>query len=145
MKYIGIDYGDTRIGISTCDILEILATGYCTINRQKEDAITRILEICKEENSYELVIGKPLRLNGNSEIQVEKVEKFSLELKKKEPKINIYYIDERLTTKQAEFYLRTSKKNAKQKRQVVDQIAATIILQTFLDKKNSMNKKNWTE
>ena len=37
MKYMGIDYGDTRIGISTCDTLEILATGYCTINRQKKE------------------------------------------------------------------------------------------------------------
>lgn len=139
MKYIGIDYGDTRIGISTCDTLEILATGYCTINRQKEDAIKKILEICKEEGSYELVIGKPLRLNGNSEIQVEKVEKFVSELKKKEDKINIYFVDERYTTKQAEYYLNNfSKKNGKKKRQVVDMLAATIILQTFLDRKKKI-------
>ncbi|MDU7497259.1 Holliday junction resolvase RuvX [Sneathia sanguinegens] len=139
MKYIGIDYGDTRIGISTCDTLEILATGYCTINRQKEDAIKKILEICKEEGSYELVIGKPLRLNGNSEIQVEKVEKFVNELKKQEDKINIYFVDERYTTKQAEYYLNNfSKKNGKKKRQVVDMLAATIILQTFLDRKKKI-------
>lgn len=138
MKYIGIDYGDTRIGVSSCDSLEILATGYCTINRQKENAIDRILEICMEENTYEIVLGRPIRLNGNSEIQVEKVEKFAENLKKKDARIKIYYIDERLTTKQAEFYLRSSKKNAKQKRQVVDQIAATIILQTFLDKKRKI-------
>lgn len=139
MKYIGIDYGDTRIGISTCDTLEILATGYCTINRQKEDAIKKILEICKEEGSYELVIGKPLRLNGNSEIQVEKVEKFVNELKKQEDKINIYFVDERYTTKQAEYYLNNfSKKNEKKKRQVVDMLAATIILQTFLDRKKKI-------
>lgn len=139
MKYIGIDYGDTRIGISTCDTLEILATGYCTINRQKEDAIKKILEICKEEDSYELVVGKPLRLNGNSEIQVEKVEKFVSELKKKEDKINIYFVDERYTTKQAEYYLNNfSKKNGKKKRQVVDMLAATIILQTFLDRKKKI-------
>lgn len=143
MKYIGIDYGDTRIGISSCDSLEILATGYCTINRQKEDAISRILEICREENTYEIILGRPMRLNGNSEIQVEKVERFAQELKKSESKINIQYIDERFTTKQAELYLRTSKKNARQKRQVVDQIAATIILQTFLDKKkNTMKSDN---
>ncbi len=143
MKYIGIDYGDTRIGISSCDSLEILATGYCTINRQKEDAIYRILEICREENTYEIILGRPMRLNGNSEIQVEKVERFAQELKKAESKINIQYIDERFTTKQAELYLRTSKKNARQKRQVVDQIAATIILQTFLDKKkNTMKSDN---
>ena len=115
MKYIGIDYGDTRIGISSCDSLEILATGYCTINRQKEDAIYRILEICREENTYEIILGRPMRLNGNSEIQVEKVERFAQELKKAESKINIQYIDERFTTKQAELYLRTSKKNARQK------------------------------
>ncbi|WP_066729768.1 Holliday junction resolvase RuvX [Sneathia sanguinegens] len=139
MKYIGIDYGDTRIGISTCDTLEILATGYCTINRQKEDAIKKILEICKEEGSYELVVGKPLRLNGNSEIQVEKVEKFVNELKKQEDKINIYFVDERYTTKQAEYYLNNfSKKNGKKKRQVVDMLAATIILQTFLDRKKKI-------
>ena len=139
MKYIGIDYGDTRIGISTCDTLEILATGYCTINRQKEDAIKKILEICKEEGSYELVVGKPLRLNGNSEIQVEKVEKFVSELKKKEDKINIYFVDERYTTKQAEYYLNNfSKKNGKKKRKVVDMLAATIILQTFLDRKKKI-------
>ncbi|WP_277285081.1 Holliday junction resolvase RuvX [Sneathia sanguinegens] len=139
MKYIGIDYGDTRIGISTCDTLEILATGYCTINRQKEDAIKKILEICKEEGSYELVVGKPLRLNGNSEIQVEKVEKFVSELKKQEDKINIYFVDERYTTKQAEYYLNNfSKKNGKKKRQVVDMLAATIILQTFLDRKKKI-------
>lgn len=139
MKYIGIDYGDTRIGISTCDTLEILATGYCTINRQKEDAIKKILEICKEEDSYELVVGKPLRLNGNSEIQVEKVEKFVNELKKQEDKINIYFVDERYTTKQAEYYLNNfSKKNGKKKRQVVDMLAATIILQTFLDRKKKI-------
>lgn len=143
MKYIGIDYGDTRIGISSCDSLEILATSYCTINRQKEDAIYRILEICREENTYEIILGRPMRLNGNSEIQVEKVERFAQELKKAESKINIQYIDERFTTKQAELYLRTSKKNARQKRQVVDQIAATIILQTFLDKKkNTMKSDN---
>lgn len=140
MKYIGIDYGDTRIGISSCDSLEILATGYCTINRQKENAISRILEICREENTYEIILGRPMRLNGNSEIQVEKVEKFAEELKKAESKINIQYIDERFTTKQAELYLRTSKKKAREKRQVVDQIAATIILQTFLDKKKNMRK-----
>lgn len=51
-----------------------------------------------------------MRLNGDSEIQVEKVERFAQELKKAESKINIQYIDERFTTKQAELYLRTSKK-----------------------------------
>ncbi|VWL85594.1 Holliday junction resolvase RuvX [Oceanivirga miroungae] len=137
-KYIGIDLGDVRIGVAKCDPLGILATGLVTINREKEDPIKKILEICKEEMTYKIVMGKPLRLNGNSEIQVEKVEKFSEELKKMDSRIEIFYVDERYTTKEAEYYLRNfSKKNAKEKRQVVDMIAATIILQTFL---NSLTK-----
>lgn len=134
-KFIGLDLGDVRIGVSKCDYLGILATGLETINREKVDPIKRILEICNEEGTYNIVMGKPLRLNGNSEIQVEKVEKFSEELKKNDSRINIYYVDERYTTKEAEYYLKNfSKKNAKEKRQVVDMIAATIILQTFLNK-----------
>lgn len=141
MKYIGIDLGDVRIGVSKCDPLGILATSLCVIQREKEDPIKRILEICKTEGTYKLVIGKPLRLNGNSEIQVEKIEKFAEELKKVEPKIEINYMDERYTTKEAEFYLRNySKKNPKEKRQVVDMIAATIILQTFLEKNRNKFK-----
>ena len=133
-KFIGIDLGDVRIGVSKCDPLGILATGLCVINRTKEDAIKRIIEICEEENTYNIVMGKPLRLNGASEIQVEKVEKFCEELKSKNNKINIIFVDERYTTKEAEYYLRNfSKKNAKEKRQVVDMIAATIILQTYIN------------
>lgn len=134
-KFIGIDLGDVRIGVSKCDPLGILATGLCVINRTKEDAIKRIIEICEEENTYNIVMGKPLRLNGASEIQVEKVEKFCEELKSKNNKINIIFVDERYTTKEAEYYLRNfSKKNAKEKRQVVDMIAATIILQTYINR-----------
>lgn len=134
-KFLGIDLGDVRIGISKCDPLGILATALCVIDRNKENAIDRILEICREEGTYNIVMGKPVRLSGASEIQVEKVEKFSNELKLACDKINIFYVDERYTTKEAEYYLKNfSKKNAKEKRQVVDMIAATIILQTYLNK-----------
>lgn len=134
-KMIALDIGDVRIGVAKCDPLGILATAHCVIDRTKEDPIKKILEICEEEGTYTIVVGKPLRLNGQSEIQVEKIEKFSEDLKNACDKVDIKYMDERYTTKQAEYYLKNfSKKNAKQKRQVVDMIAATIILQTYLDK-----------
>ncbi|WP_082680415.1 Holliday junction resolvase RuvX [Caviibacter abscessus] len=134
-KYIGIDLGDVRIGISKCDPLGILATGLVVIDRTKEDALKRILEICEDEGTYKLVIGKPLRLTGASEIQVEKVEAFANELKKLNSKIEINFVDERYTTKEAEYYLKNfSKKNGKDRRKIVDMVAATIILQSFLDK-----------
>lgn len=134
-KYIGLDLGDVRIGVSTCDSLGILATGLLVIYRTKEDPIKKILEICEQENTYKLVIGKPLRLSGASEIQVEKYDKFADELKKANDRIEINFIDERYTTKEAEYYLKNfSKKNGKKRRQVVDMVASTIILQTFLNK-----------
>ncbi|WP_082682062.1 Holliday junction resolvase RuvX [Caviibacter abscessus] len=134
-KYIGIDLGDVRIGISKCDPLGILATGLVVIDRTKEDDLKRILEICEDEGTYKLVIGKPLRLTGASEIQVEKVEAFANELKKLNSKIEINFVDERYTTKEAEYYLKNfSKKNGKDRRKIVDMVAATIILQSFLDK-----------
>lgn len=136
-KYIGIDLGDVRIGISKCDSLGILATGLTVINREKDDPIKKILQICEEESTYKLVIGKPLRLSGAAEIQVDKVEFFANQLKKANSKIEINFIDERFTTKEAEYYLKNfSKKNGKERRQVVDMVAATIILQNFLDKYN---------
>lgn len=133
-KFIGLDLGDVRIGVAKSDTLGILATSLCVINREKEDSYKKILEICEEIGTYKIVVGKPLRLNGNSEIQVEKVEKYMKKLKEMDERIEVIYIDERYTTKQAEIYLRNSKKNAKQKRQVVDMLAASIILQTHLDR-----------
>lgn len=109
-KYIGIDYGDVRIGIAKCDSLGILATSLCVINKQNTNYINQIIEICKEEGTFKIVIGKPLRLNGNSEIQVEKVEKFAQELKNADERIEIFFVDERYTTKEAENYLKASKK-----------------------------------
>ncbi len=94
-KYIGLDLGDVRIGVSTCDSLGILATGLLVIDRTKEDPIKKILEICEQENTYKLVIGKPLRLSGASEIQVEKYDKFANELKKANDRIEINIIDKK--------------------------------------------------
>ena len=134
-KYIGLDLGDVRIGVSTCDSLGIIATGLLVIDRKKEDPIKKILEICEQENTHKLVIGKPLRLSGASEIQVEKYDNFASELKKLNSKIEINFIDERYTTKEAEYYLKNfSKKNGKKRRKIVDMVASTIILQTFLNK-----------
>ena len=82
-------------------------------------------------------MGQPKTKDGQNAIQVEKVEKFISELKNLIGEdFKIYYVDERYTTKEAEYYLKNfSKKNGKERRKVVDMIAATIILQNFLDSK----------
>lgn len=132
-KYIGLDIGDVRIGVAKSE--GKLALPLEVIDRRKVKAIYRIKDILREQNISNIVIGLPLRSNGNSEIQVQKIKDFSEKLKLKIKNINIYFEDERYTTKYVENNLKNVKKNNKEIREVVDMMAASAILQSFLDRK----------
>ena len=133
-KFIGLDVGDVRIGVAKCDPLGILATALEVIDRTKIDPIARIKEISDDEGTKKVVVGLPKSLDGTKKRQVEKVEEFVEELKKEIPGIQIIFVDERYTTTEAEHYLKNySKKNGKERRKVVDMVAASIILQKYLD------------
>ena len=135
-KYLGLDVGDVRIGVAKSDILGILATPLEVINRNDTDPVKRIKELLVQENTNGLVIGIPKSLDGTVKRQVEKVNEFIEELKKNIDNLEIITVDERYTTVEAEHYLRNySKKNPRERRKVVDMVAASIILQKFLDMK----------
>ena len=133
-KFIGLDVGDVRIGVAKCDPMGILATALEVIDRNKTEPISRIKEILDDENTKKVVVGLPKSLDGTKKRQVEKVEEFVEDLKKEISGIQIIFVDERYTTTEAEHYLKNySKKNGKERRKVVDMVAATIILQNYLD------------
>lgn len=134
--YLGLDIGDVRIGVAKTDSMAMFSNSYEVIDRNKINPYKRIAEIIQEENIKALVVGEPKTKDGQNARQVEKVEIFVAELKKYIPEnMEIFYIDERYTTKAAEYYLKNfSKKNGKERRKVVDMVAAQIILQTFIDK-----------
>ncbi|CAM3085747.1 Holliday junction resolvase RuvX [Streptobacillus felis] len=134
--YLGLDIGDVRIGVAKSDGLGMFASSYEVIDRNITNPFERIKKIIDEEKIVGLVIGQPKTKDGQNAIQVEKIEKFVEELKPFiSEKFPIFYIDERYTTKEAEYYLKNfSKKNGKERRKVVDMVAAQIILQNFLDK-----------
>ena len=133
-KFIGLDVGDVRIGVAKCDPLGILATALEVIDRNVTDPIERIKEILSDEGTRKIVVGMPKSLDGTKNLQAEKVEKFISEMKEKIERIEVIAVDERYTTTEAEHYLKNySKKNGKEKRKVVDMVAATIILQKYLD------------
>ena len=134
-KFIGLDVGDVRIGVAKCDPLGILATALEVIDRNVIDPVKRIKEILDDEGTKKIVVGMPKSLDGSKKRQTEKVEEFVAILQKKIEGIEIIYIDERYSTTEAEHYLKNySKKNGKARRQVVDMVAASIILQKHLDK-----------
>ena len=133
-KFIGLDVGDVRIGVAKCDPLGILATALEVINRNVTDPIERIKEILSDEGTRKIVVGMPKSLDGTKNLQAEKVEKFISEMKEKIERIEVIAVDERYTTTEAEHYLKNySKKNGKERRKVVDMVAASIILQKYLD------------
>lgn len=133
-KFIGLDVGDVRIGVAKCDPLGILATALEVIDRNVTDPIERIKEILSDEGTRKIVVGMPKSLDGTKNLQAKKVEKFISEMKEKIERIEVIAVDERYTTTEAEHYLKNySKKNGKERRKVVDMVAASIILQKYLD------------
>ena len=135
-KYIALDIGDVRIGVAKSDIMGIVPTPLEVINRKKVKSVQRIKELCEQENTKSLVVGIPKSLDGTEKRQAEKVREYIEKLKKNIEGLEIYEVDERLTTVSADRMLNeANKKGALEKRKVVDKIAAAIILQTFLDTK----------
>lgn len=135
-RYLALDVGDVRIGVAKSDLMGMVATPLEVIDRKKVKALKRIAELCKEENTKSFVIGIPKSLDGTEKRQAEKVREFIEKLKKEIEGIEIFEVDERLSTVSADRMLNETKlRGAKEKRKVVDKVAAAIILQTFLDMK----------
>ena len=135
-RYIALDIGDVRIGVAKSDIMGIIATPLETINRKKVKSVKRILEICKENNTESIVVGIPKSLNGEEKRQAEKVREYIEKIKKEIPNAEIIEVDERFSTVIADnILIELNTKGAIEKRKVVDKVAASIILQTYLDMK----------
>ena len=134
--YISLDVGDVRIGVAKSDIMGMIATPLEVIDRRKTKAVMRIKELCEEHNTKSIVIGIPKSLDGTEKRQAEKVREFIEKLNKKIDGLEFIEIDERLSTVSADKMLQNNGvKGAINKRKTVDQVAAAIILQTYLDMK----------
>ena len=121
-KYLGIDWGEKRIGLSLGNASTKMATPYGVVNSRKE-----LLEIIKTEEIDEIVLGVPISLSGNKYLG-EEFEKFHIFLKEKTG-LKIQTVDERLSSKAADSLPGTKKTKASR-----DAIAAMLILQTYLDR-----------
>ncbi len=135
-RYFSLDVGDVRIGVAKSDLMGMVATPLEVIDRRKTKAVKRIAELCRQENTKSIVIGIPKSLDGTEKRQAEKVREFMEKLNKSIEGLEFFEIDERLSTVSADRMLNeTNLRGAKEKRKVVDKVAAAIILQTFLDMK----------
>lgn len=129
---LGIDPGDARIGIARSDPTGFLATPVETVKRGKGD-LRRIAAIAAEEVAVEVVVGLPRSLAGGEGPAAVKVREFAARLATRLAPVTVRLVDERLTTVSAEAMLRDRGKKGQQRRAVVDQAAAVMILQHALD------------
>ncbi|MEV8215649.1 Holliday junction resolvase RuvX [Leifsonia sp. NPDC077715] len=130
---VGIDVGKVRIGVSRSDLHGMLATPVETVARS-EDGVDRrrISEIVGELGAFEVIVGLPLALSGAHTASTGDAIGFA-EALAAEVGVPVRLVDERLSTVSASQALRASGRNTKKARPVVDQVAATIILQHALD------------
>ena len=134
-RVMGIDFGTRHIGVALSDESRILATGYETVNWNGVDpewALNRLCEIVKEMNVTAIVFGKPSRTDGTRSETEEKSEVFAKQLEEL-CGITPAFKDERYTTVIASQYLHACNIKAKKQKKVIDQVAAEIILQEYLD------------
>ncbi len=133
MRILGLDYGSRRIGVAFCDELGMTAQGAATLIRKNREAdLVAIAELVRRYDIKRIVIGYPLRLDGSEGVQCEKINRFCRRL---EARFSIPVIrwDETLSTKEAEEILRRRGMAPKKRKGIVDRIAASIILQGYLD------------
>ena len=133
MRIMGIDYGDSRIGIAMSDIMGWTAQGLTTIqNKGEKKTLEEILKILNEYKPEKIVIGLPKNMNGTEGFRTEETYKFA-EILKTIYNGEIVFWDERLSTVGATRYLDTTDTFGKKRKKVLDTVAASLILEGYLN------------
>ncbi len=136
MRYtrkMGIDYGDKRIGIALTDALCIISSPYeVFINNSMQQSIEHINKLIVENNVDEVAVGLPLNMDGSEGERAKLHREFGKALEDFSG-VKVYFIDERLTSAEAEEILIQSGVRREKRKELIDKISAQIILQTFLN------------
>ena len=133
-KSLGIDLGSARVGLALSDDLGMLAHPLETIQvKGAGDLAAYVAGIVRRENVSVVVIGLPRNMDGSHGPAAAKTREFGEKLRVKTPGCEIRYWDERMTTMAAQKALHEMGRNVKKSRQVIDQVAAQMILQGYLD------------
>jgi len=136
-RRIGIDFGDVRVGVAITDLDAILSSPLLTL-KNDEDLFNRITQLIEEHDPIYIAIGVPLHLSGDGSSKSKKVQEFAKELRALF-KIDIFLIDERLTTKSAQDQLRDVGIGRRDSKGIIDQVAAVSILNQALSLEASAN------
>lgn len=134
-RILAIDYGKKRTGIAVTDILQMIANGLTTVSTP--ELMDFILDYVKKEPVERIVVGYPKQMNNEDSENMKRITPFVNQLRKKLPEIPVEWVDERFTSVLAHQAMLAGglKKKARQNKALVDEISATIILQSYLESK----------
>jgi putative Holliday junction resolvase len=133
-RVLGIDFGRKRVGLALSDPLRMVATPLETVDGESQKKATRrIRELLAEHEVSEIVVGLPLHMNGDRGDLAEAATAFGEKLGKQVPGLAVHMWDERMTSLEAERALQLGEAKAARKKEMRDQLAAQLILQSWLD------------
>lgn len=131
-RILAIDYGQKRVGLAVTDPLKIIANGLDTV--PVHEIFNYLKEYIAKEHVEKFVVGLPKQMDGKDSSSMQYIQPFVARLKKQFPNIELVFVDERFTSVLAHNTMLEAglKKKDRQNKALVDKIAATIILQTYL-------------
>ena len=144
MRIMGLDFGSKTVGVAVSDSLLITAQGLEIIRREREDKLRRTLarieELILEYEAEEIVLGLPKNMNATAGVRAELTEEFREKLERRTG-LPVVMWDERLTTVAADKAMMEAGIRRENRKEYVDEIAAVLILQGFLDmRKNTVQQ-----
>lgn len=131
-RILGLDVGSVRVGVALSDPLGMTAQPLEVIERRSTNPFQRIAALVAEHEVRRIVVGNPLRLNGESGLAAQAVDKFVGELRR-HVAVPMELWDERMSTAQAERVMVTAGARRDKRKQAIDKVAAALILQSYLD------------
>ena len=144
MRIMGLDFGSRTVGVAISDSLLLTAQGVEIIRRKEENklrqTLARIEELIVENEVEEIVLGLPKNMNDTEGVRVELTKEFKDQLERRTG-LPVYFWDERLTTVAADKAMMEAGIRRENRKDYVDMIAATLILQGYLDRRNNEKKK----
>ena len=144
MRIMGLDFGSRTVGVAISDSLLLTAQGVEIIRRKEENklrqTLARIEELIVENEVDEIVLGLPKNMNDTEGVRVELTKEFKEKLERRTG-LPVIFWDERLTTVAADKTMMEAGIRRENRKDYVDMIAATLILQGYLDRRNNEKKK----
>jgi len=132
-RILGVDPGERRIGIALSDRAGIIASPHGVIDTKQHDFAPLIRAICAENDVVLIVVGLPTSLSGYEGPAVDRAKRIAAQAHKATG-LPIEFVDERFTTKQAERALLEGNVRRAERKKIIDKVAASLILQTYLDR-----------